>query len=163
MCVAKEVAEYDCFDEEMIFESGLVYLKYPKYVSLRCCSIIPKLSLVSVIVCVRVCMLFCWASAELLLFFLPPRPKADSLSKQALSLPSNGETAFWTDAFGLHFLFYPLWNACKSRFLFWWISRKWKGMWGNNGRTCLSSCVVFFVLCQWHKKKQLEVNVMTEN
>lgn len=35
----------------MFSASDLVYLKYPNYVPLRCCSIIPKLSLVSVIVC----------------------------------------------------------------------------------------------------------------
>ena len=50
-------------------------------------------------------MLFSWAPAELLLLFLPPRPREDSLSKQALSLPSDGETAFRTDAVGLLFFF----------------------------------------------------------
>lgn len=54
-------------------------------------------------VCNGVRMLFCWAPAELLLLFLPPRPTADSLSKQTLSLPWNGKTAFWTDVFMLLF------------------------------------------------------------
>lgn len=54
-------------------------------------------------VCNRVCMLFFWAPAELLLLFLPPKPRADSLSKQALSLPTDGETALRTDAVGLRF------------------------------------------------------------
>lgn len=48
-------------------------------------------------------MLFSWAPAELLLLFLPPGPREDSLSKQALSLPSDGETVFRTDAVGLLF------------------------------------------------------------
>lgn len=37
----------------------------------------------------------------MLLLFLPPKPRADSLSKQALQLPTDGETAFRTDAVGL--------------------------------------------------------------
>lgn len=38
-----------------VFATDPVYLKYPNYVSLRCCSTIPKLSLVSVIVGILQC------------------------------------------------------------------------------------------------------------
>ena len=71
---------------------------------------VPKWNLVSEL-CECVCMLFHWAPAELLLLFLPPKPRADSLSKQALSLPTDGGRLFRADAVGLHF--YPLWNAYK--------------------------------------------------
>lgn len=64
-------------------------------------------------------MLFCWAPAELLLLFLPPRPRADSLSKQALSLPTGGKTAFRTDAVGLHLVFFLSTVEClRTKFLF---------------------------------------------
>lgn len=96
---------------KQVLASDLDHLKYPNDMSLRCLSVIPKLSLVSELYeCV--CMMFCWAPAELLLLFLPPKTRADSLSKQALSLPTDGGRVFRADAVGLHF-FYPLWNACK--------------------------------------------------
>lgn len=77
--------------------------------SLRCFSTIPKSSLVSEL-CECACVFFCWAPAELLLLFLPPKPRADSLSKQALSLPTDGMEGgrgkiFRADAVGLHFFF----------------------------------------------------------
>lgn len=85
MFVAQKIAAYRRSDQETND------LRYPKYVSLRCCSIQPNLRLAPAIVC-ACCSV--GAPAELLLLFLPPRPRADSLSKQALSLPSR-----WGDSF----------------------------------------------------------------
>lgn len=84
-CVAQDC----CPDQETFFKSDPDYLKYPEYASLRRCTITVGLSLA----CMCVCVLFYHIPAELLLFFLPPRPKADSFLKQALSLPSDGERA----------------------------------------------------------------------
>jgi len=95
-------------------------LKYPK--SRRRCSITPESSRVSSIVRFVLCVLFFWAPAELLLLFLPPKPRAYSLSKQPPSSPTDGETAFPNGcsriAFKKIYNFNPLWNACKSSFLF---------------------------------------------
>lgn len=144
MFVAQKIAAYRRSDQETND------LRYPKYVSLRCCSIQPNLRLAPAIVC-ACCSV--GAPAELLLLFLPPRPRADSLSKQALSLPSR-----WGDSFP---------NGCRAHdyyFLFFIYSveclqmleldlKKVKNHTRVTGRTCLSSCGVFFILCQLHKQK----------
>lgn len=99
-------------------------------------------------------MLFSWAPAELLLLFLPPKPRADSLSKQALSLPTGGETAFRTDAVGLgfYFIFLSAVECLQKKFLGRWISRKWKTWYENITQACVSSYDVFASVEEEKKK-----------
>lgn len=62
-------------------------------------------------VCVCVCVVLL-GPCRVIVFFLPPRPKADSLSKQTLSLPWNGKTAFCTDVFMLLFYLVHSEHSC---------------------------------------------------
>lgn len=139
-CRAKKMSD----SKEKKILSGLVFLKYPEYVSLTCCSITPKLSLVSV----NVCVLFCWAPAEILLLFLPPKPRADSLSKQAIQLPTDGETAFRTDAVGLLVIVLCGMPANKVSVFGTWISGKWKAVTDYNASFHSSALsTIIFVTC----------------
>lgn len=120
MFVAQKIVAFPPprFDQEVSLASDPVYLKHPKYASLRRLrnkKAKVELSVCAISLALRVAL--SGVPAELLLLFLPPRPRADTLWKQALSLPTDGEKAFFfpPERMQLGCVSCGLWNVRQRR------------------------------------------------